>query len=187
MQVNVEYFFRLVYECFHGACPVSAAGLAAWLAHLWLYLIVIGYVLSALALFLIIYATVRLFELREREEKYYNTLLVAPETAEGVRSRWQHIESLASGAQPSEWREAIIEADIMLDEALARHGYQGDNIGERLRSVDATEIRTLQNAWEAHRVRNRIAHEGAAFPISETLARRTVAHYGTVLREFKVI
>lgn len=186
-QTNVEYWFRLFYECLHGACYGSTAGLSAWLAHLWIWIIVIGYVLSVIGLFVIIYCTVRLFELRRREEEFYSTPIVPPESATAMHPRWEHIQSLLEGASPSEWREAIIEADIMLDDVLTKQGYVGDGVGEKLKSVDKAELKTLQDAWEAHKVRNLIAHQGSTFDLSETVAGRTIAHYEAVFRELKVI
>jgi len=187
-QINVEYFFRLLYELFYGAhAPANYSVFSAFAAHLWLWIIVIGYALSILGLFIIVYSTVRLFELRKREDAYYSTLLLAPETKGGIHQRWQHIESLANGTSASEWREAIIEADIMLDGILAKHGYTGDGVGEKLKTADKTDFATLQDAWEAHKVRNQIAHQGSAFDLSEIGARRTIAHYGSVFHEFKVI
>lgn len=188
-QANVEYFFRLLYECLRGACYGSPgfAGFAAWLAHLWTWIVIIGYALAVIALFAIIYATVRLFELREREEEYYRTLIVPPEAAGGMHPRWEHIQSLLEGDSPSAWREAIIEADIMLDDVLAKRGYVGDGVGEKLMSADPDTFATLQNAWDAHKVRNLIAHQGSTFDLSEAVAGRTLAHYEAVFREFKVI
>lgn len=187
--MNVEYWFRLLYECFHGACygSTTLSGLSAWLAQLWLWIIGIGYALSVLGLFIIIYVTVRLFDLREREEKFYSTLLLTPEASREVHARWKHIEMLAEGASASEWREAIIEADIMLDDVLSQQGYTGVGIGEKLKSVDPSRFSTLQDAWEAHKVRNQIAHEGSAFNLSAELARRTISRFASVFREFKVI
>lgn len=180
-QINIEYWFRLLYDCLRGACyHLDPTQLTALLAHLWLWIIVIGYLLSVAALFTIVYTTVRLFELRKRESEHYKTLLpAAPEG--GAHPRWQHIELLMGSASQSEWREAVVEADIMLDDILKKRGYAGENVGERLKSAD---FATLQDAWEAHKVRNQIAHEGSAFELSETLARRTIARYGNVFREF---
>ena len=187
-QANVEYFFRLLYEWIFGPHAVfNYAGLQAFIAHIWTWIIVIGYALSVVALFVIVYCTVRLFELRKREELFYSTLIAPPEATGGVNPRWEHIESLALGASASEWREAIIEADIMLDDALERRGYVGDGVGEKLKSADPSEFRTLQDAWEAHKVRNQIAHEGSAFNISEPIARRTIVRYEAVFRELKAI
>lgn len=189
MQINVEYWFRLIYNCIRGACYGSSGGaeFSSWLTHLWLWIVVIGYIISVIALIVIVYSIMRLFELRKREEQHYRTLLVEPDAAGGAHPRWEHIQSLAEGASRSEWREAIIEADIMLDDILAREGYEGDGIGEKLKSADPSQFKTLQNAWEAHKVRNQIAHEGSAFDLSETVAHRTLAHYEAVFREFKVI
>lgn len=187
-QLNVEYFFRLLYECFHGACgSAQTAGLSALLAQVWVWITVIGYALSVIGLFVIIYATVRIFELREREGEYYRTVIAAPTALGGAHPRWEHIESLVESATPSAWREAIIEADIMLDDLLARQGYAGDSVGEKLKAADPARFTTLQDAWEAHKVRNQIAHEGSAFVLTEALTRRTIARFESVLHEFKVI
>lgn len=185
MQINVEYFFRQFYEWLYG--PHTAVGFEAVAAHLWLWIIVIGYALSVIGLFVIVYCTVRLFELRKREEEFYRTLIVLPDATSGTHPRWTHIESLIGGASPSEWREAIIEADIMLDDALAKQGYVGDGVGEKLKAIEPAELSSLQDAWEAHKVRNQIAHAGSTYELSESLARRTIARYESVFRELKVI
>ena len=188
-QANTEYWFRLLYECLHGACygSVGISGFLAWLAHAWIWITVIGYILAVVGLLIIIYCTVRIFEIREREEHFYNTLITPAEAEGGVHPRWEHIQSLLDAATPSSWREAIIEADIMLEDVLAREGYEGDGLGEKLKSADPDSFKTLQDAWEAHKVRNQIAHQGSAFELSETLARRTIAHFEAVFKEFKVI
>ncbi len=187
-QLNVEYFFRLLYDLFYGThAPANYSVFQTFLAHLWLWIIIVGYALSVIGLFVIVYAMIRLFELREREEEQYGTLLLAPETEGGMNRRWLHIESLGNGANASAWREAIIEADIMLDDMLTEQGYAGEGVGEKLKAVEPADFNTLQDAWEAHKVRNQIAHEGSAFALSETLARRTLARYESVFREFKII
>jgi len=187
-QANVEYFFRLLYEWIFGPHAVfNFAGLQAFIAHIWTWIIVIGYALSVIGLFIIVYCTVRLFELRKREELFYSTLITPPEATGGVNPRWEHIKSLAEGASASEWREAIIEADIMLDDVLARHGYVGDGVGEKLKAAEPENFGTLQDAWEAHKVRNQIAHEGSSFNLSESISRRTIGRYESVFRELKAI
>lgn len=186
-QSNVEYWFRLIYDCIHGACYGSMAGVSAFLSHLWLWVIAIGYILSVIALLCIVYLTVRLFELRRREHEHYSTLLVPAGTESNNHPRWEHIQKLIEGTNPSEWKEAIVEADIMLDDVLSKRGYAGVGVGEKLKSAHGKHFTTLQSAWEAHKVRNQIAHEGSSFSISDTLARRTIAHYEAVFREFKAI
>ena len=188
-QVNVEYFFRLFYDLFYGthATALSYASFQSMLAYVWLWIVGIGYALSIIGLLVIVYSTVRLYEIRKREAEYYSTLIPSAETTGGANLRWEHIEKLAGGTSPSEWKEAIIEADIMLDDVLAQQGYVGEGVGEKLKTADKLNFSTLQEAWEAHKVRNQIAHEGSSFVISDSLAHRTIAHYKAVCNEFKAI
>lgn len=188
-QINVEYFFRLAYDCIHGACysSVDTTQFSAWLAHLWLWVIIVGYVLAVVALIVIVYTTVRLFELREHEEKFYSTLIPQPGVGRDIHPRWEHIQSLSESTHPNDWRTAIIEADILLDEMLTERGYSGAGVGEKLKSADSKSFASLDDAWEAHKVRNQIAHEGSSFNIPETQVRRTLARYESVFREFQMI
>jgi hypothetical protein len=184
-QINVEHFFRLLYELIFGdGGRVSLTGFESFLAQLWFWIVVIGYVLALLGFLLIIYVMVQLFELRKREAVFYSTLIAAPEQDGEQSSRWQHIQSLIESGNPSEWREAITEADIMLDDVLAEHGVVGDTLGDKLRGA---RFATVKEAGEAHGIRNRIAHEGSQFDLTETLAHRTMAQYEAVFREFKAI
>jgi hypothetical protein len=187
-QSNTEYWFRLLYDCLRGRCygSISVNEFFSFLAHLWIWIVWIGYVLSVIALFMIVYTTMRIFQLRKREEEYYSTVIQEPGKEE-VSPRWQHIQSLANGANASEWREAIIEADIMLDDLLAKQGYVGDGVGEKLKGAQPHEFGTLSDAWEAHKVRNQIAHEGSAFVLSEAMVHRTIARYESVFKEFKAL
>lgn len=183
-----EIAIRLPFDLTNGPFVFfSSAEFQSMTANIWLWIIAIGYILSIIGLFVIVYATVRLFQLRKREESFYGTIIVAPETIGGINPRWAHIQSLIDSPNTSQWREAIIEADIMLDDMLTRQGYVGDGVGEKLKTVEPSDFSTLQDAWEAHKVRNQIAHDGSAFNLSEELARRTIARYTAVFREFKAI
>ena len=186
-QLNVEYWFRLFYDCIHGGCYGSVTGITGFLVHLWLWIIGIGYALSVVGLFVIVYCTVQLFELRHREDEYYRTLIPASDVKTDTHPRWERIMALVDGSSSSEWREAIIEADIMLDDVLTRQGYVGANVSEKLQSADKLTFTTLQDAWEAHKVRNQIAHQGSAFALSADLVRRTIGRYENVFKEFKAV
>ena len=188
-QANVEYFFRLIYDCFHGGCygSVDTSEFTAWLSHLWVIIVYLAYLIAIVAFVVIIYSLIRLFELRKREEEFYGTLILAPEEQGGMNPRWTHIQKLIESTNPSDWRAAIIEADIMLDDMLTRQGYSGAGVSDKLKNVERSDFTTLQNAWDAHKIRNQIAHEGTNFDLSQTLAQRTIAQYETVFKEFKLI
>ena len=188
-QVNVEFFFRLFYDLIYGthASALDYATLKAIAASLWDWLVVIGYTVALLALLVIAYSTIRLGDIRRREKIHYATLVDEPEAAVGASPRWGHIRELIGSERAAEWREAILEADIMLDDALRDAGYTGETLSDKLKSVDPSRLPSLQDAWEAHKVRNQIAHEGSSFDLSDTVARRTIMRFERVLGDLKAI
>ena len=88
-------------------------------------------------------------------------------------------------------RILIIEDDDRVSEALSvflrKRGYVGDGVANKLKDVKAVDLMSLNDAWEAHKVRNQIAHEGSAFTLSAELAQRTMARYEKVFREWGAI
>ena len=80
-----------------------------------------------------------------------------------------------------------MEADAILEDLTDHLDIEGVNIGERLKAADREKFKTLDDAWEAHIVRNRIAHEGSKFDLSQYEANRVVVLYENVFREFGYI
>lgn len=101
--------------------------------------------------------------------------------------KWKRVQEHINSDHPSDWKFAILEADIMLDELLDVLNYQGDTMSEKLKQVESSDFLTLDIAWEAHKVRNQIAHEGAEFLINEREAHRVIGLYEQVFTEFKCI
>ena len=99
--------------------------------------------------------------------------------------RWEEILTHLESANLNDWKVAIIEADIILEEMLDKAGYQGDSIGEKLKRVEKGDLSTLDQACEAHKVRNEIAHQGAEFALNQREAKRIVAMYQAVIEEFE--
>src|SRR3954466_15903770 len=89
---NVEYFFRLLYDLLFGGIH-GGATLAATAASWWVWITLIGYLLTLIGFSVIVYTTVRLFELRHKEEEQLGTLILSPE-AQDENPRWKHIQSL---------------------------------------------------------------------------------------------
>lgn len=75
-----------------------------------------------------------------------------------VVENWTHIRELANSSNTSDWNMAIIRADALLDDILRHLGYEGESMADRLKIVDSSQIRSLDEIWSAHRLRNMIAH-----------------------------
>lgn len=101
--------------------------------------------------------------------------------------KWERIVTLVESQSDSDWRLAILEADVMLDSILDKLDLPGDTMGDRMKAVEPSDFTTIENAWEAHKIRNQIAHEGPDFQLSQREARRVIELYRTVFEEFSVI
>jgi hypothetical protein len=184
--INLAYFFRLLYDALNGI-ETSGGGLGVTLAHIWSLYTYLAYVATLVAIGVLVYATVRFRQTEEEEAPKYTTEEPGVAEVTTERSRWNHIAALVESTSENDWRQAIIEADIMLDDLLAMHGYEGDSVGEKLKQGDPARFRTLRDAWDAHMVRNQIAHEGSAFALTDQIAYRTIAKYKNVFEEFRAI
>ncbi|MCK5059642.1 MAG: hypothetical protein KAR00_00635 [Candidatus Pacebacteria bacterium] len=101
--------------------------------------------------------------------------------------KWEKVLARVESSNPSDWKVAILEADIMLEEILEKMGYHGDTMSDRLKQVEKSDFTTIDLAWEAHKIRNAIAHEGGDFLLNERETRRVIDLYRQVFEEFYYI
>lgn len=111
----------------------------------------------------------------------------APRTENVNNRRWSNIQTLINSHSVNDWKQAIIEADIILYDLLDRMGYKGDSIGDKLKTVEPSDFLTLDKAWEAHKIRNRIAHKGSEYVLSRDDAEKAIELYREVFSEFYFI
>jgi hypothetical protein len=181
--INLEYFFSKVVPFFSALKDFIING------HTWSVIGTISSGFSIILIGVIIFSLVRmreiqLYEKREVEHEIKEALARDAEVERNENPRWRYIQTLLESPNESDWRIAVIESDTMLDEVLAERGYEGETISEKLKG---TNFSTVQNAWDAHNVRNQIAHEGSDFPISQIEARRTVKMFQNVFEELNVV
>lgn len=98
-----------------------------------------------------------------------------------VQSRWQTIENHVAKGGATHFRQAIIEADKLVDYALKQLGVRGDTMGERLRHSEA-RYSDYQGLWQAHKLRNRIVHEFDREILSFE-AKQNIARFRTALTD----
>lgn len=151
---------------------------------------IIAILFSLLFLTGFIYAKIRLgqlWEINEQNLRDAEKIWAARHETGGTHNvRWNSIQQKVSENNPESWKIAIIEADIMLDEVLTDAGYVGQSLGEKLKSANPESFTTIQDAWDAHKVRNEIAHVGGDFVLTQKTARETLVRFERVFREFGV-
>lgn len=167
----------------------SLSTILHWLNILWSTYAFLAYLVAILMLLLYVYASTRykqLSELREaavhERERIWDERFRSGPRNNRLEDMFRHIDS----DNPNDWKLAIIEADIILDEALKERGYAGQSLGERLRSISPSQLQSLDDAWQAHKVRNQVAHGGADFVLTKRLAEDTIKQYRRVFAELGV-
>lgn len=189
-EINLQHYLNIVIDFFVSHYPSFFGTTKSFIG----FLIGLSIPISILLFIGIIISVERLKVIRNKEDLIYNprpkvemaydpTAVPNREIAERWDRALMHIESKNS----NDWRQAIIDADIILGDLLTKMGYQGEGIGEQLKRVEKADFKTLNDAWEAHRVRNEIAHAGSDYSFNQHEARRVIHLYRKVFEEFYYI
>lgn len=109
-----------------------------------------------------------------------------PEDKNKNLEEWQKILTKGASLDENERKFAIIAADTLIEKILNLAGYTGENLGERLKKIEPSDLDSLNNLWEAHKVRNRIAHE-ADYKLSKEDAEQALKNFESALKELEYI
>ncbi len=186
--LNLEYIYLRIFDAFKNFDIIAILNtFIHWVNTIKPYTVA----LTIFLLYIFFYSTIRLWQVELAEEKKFHSR-IALKQAENLSAdqdtelndKWIKVQAHINSDNPAEWRLAVLEADIMLGDILEKMGYQGDSIGDKLKSVDKSDFLTLDSAWDAHKVRNQIAHEGTDFQLNEREAKRVIELYKKVFGEF---
>ena len=178
---SVTSFFGLT-----GGSGNGPDALFATLFFSWQIFAVLALIFSALLLYSIIYTKIKYGELHHT---FVHDLLHAEHEytrltgKHRVDDKWNEVLSRSNSENPNEWRLAIIEADIMLEDMLEKKGYSGKTIGEKLKGANKETFHTIGDAWEAHKIRNEIAHQGSDFILTKRITNEAIMRYQRVFDE----
>lgn len=181
--LNLEWLFLKIYKLFTEGIHVGSGGHSGFKNTVVFLLSLI----SLVFLCVIIYSVIKLKDRNKLNiHKMHDAIHAAGKTGEEKRDnkRWQIVLDFITSNSPNDWRLAVIEADNMLDDLTKEIGLPGENLGERLKNAPTGDFKTLNNAWEAHKIRNRIAHEGMAYELEYREAKHAIEMFESVLREF---
>ncbi len=170
---------------FVGGAP-TVEGVLGGMLLVWNIYTGLAFAFSAFFIFGIIYATQRTAQLEQLQDDYLRSqekLFAQIKYGNKSNDRWSDVMLHIQSGNPNDWRLAIIEADILLEESLEEMGLAGNTIGEKLKSASPTQFTTLDDAWKAHRVRNEIAHAGSDFVLTQKTAQETINQFKRVFVE----
>jgi hypothetical protein len=162
------------------------------------------YLLILFFITVIAYVTVRMLEIRKKEHEHIHHEIheyahkhaemekkkaerEVHATGRPKNERWEKILEHVYSPNQADWKLAIIDADEILFTLMNDMGFKGETLGDKLKNADRDEFRSLSAAWEVHAIRNRIAHEGLSYELSQREAKRVIALYEQIFHEFGYI
>jgi len=75
------------------------------------------------------------------------------------RKRWDEIiNKYTSPKTTDSMRLAVLESDSLVDKYLKDLRFPGEHFADRFAYMDKQQLKSVDGVWDAHRVRNEIAH-----------------------------
>jgi len=131
-----------------------------------------------------------IFLIRKDIEKYFEMLLESiAQTNEPQKISlevWQSVLDKLNSNNEDSYKQAVIEADKIFDDLLKKNGYQGEDMGGRLKQITQDQLSNLDEVWQAHKLRNRLVHE-PDFQLKEHEARRMIEIYQKAFENLEAI
>lgn len=186
MSINPLYIINAIIEFFFALFGSSGKSVAQFLNTQLVAIKVVAFIVVALLIAGIVYVGFQINTVfrRKRTKRVLDFFSSVP-PAKRVR-RWQVVLEKVESMNSSDWKFAVIEADNIVDEIIKHVGYQGTSFGERLAQIEPSDFDNLQNVWEAHKIRNRIAHE-AGHTLNQDEARQAIALFEKALKELQYL
>ncbi len=188
--LNIQQIYYWIYRLFKNLFYYYPTKILAIYYQYWPELMFLATIISLLCLVGLWYLYQKLKEVNEKDEAVFGTVITPFTDMEDQpykNERWERILNYMDSDSPTEWRLAILDADIILEKMLIKSGYHGDGVGEKLKQVERSDFNTIDSAWEAHKIRNTIAHSGSDVILTRRTAKKAIDLYRQVFEEFKYI
>lgn len=135
---------------------------------------ILGYVLIVIFIGATIYCAIALEDIKRRSKEALKNHFIqrAPSRKENpAMERWNQVTHAMTTSDEQQWRSAIIDIDIMLEEVVDAMGVEGETFGEKLKTL-GNHVPWIDAAWEVHKLRNILAHEGGRYQLNQREAYR---------------
>ncbi len=101
-----------------------------------------------------------------------------------VREMWNNVDLLMADEREASWVKAVFEADKILNYVLTLKNVAGANLGEKLKNGKSL-FGNVQVAWDAHKLRNQLAHE-VDIKLARHEAERAIRFFKESLRQLGI-
>lgn len=99
-----------------------------------------------------------------------------------LRKKWNKIEAHLGTNDYSQYKLAVIEADKIVDGIFKSMGLKGNDMIERMKTLNPEQLEAEESLEEAHKVRNKIIND-PSFNIEKNKTKETLDIYAKFLTE----
>jgi len=146
----------------------------------------LGLVLTIFFIGFTIYSMVKTGWLALRINRIEDAVLKIDISKKRTLKVWKNVERYFFSGSENDLKMAIIEADKILDDALRVAGFRGETLGERLKKITSDQLSTIEEIWEAHKLRNRLTHE-PGFKLNREVAEKILSIYEKTMVELGIL
>ncbi|HEY5221319.1 MAG TPA: hypothetical protein VIJ29_04260 [Candidatus Paceibacterota bacterium] len=144
-----------------------------------------GFVIALICFAGVVYFVIETGWFSLRAERFRHIVLQSNISKKEAQESWHKIEEHFYRGGESDLKVAILEADKLLNDALRDAGIIGIQLGDRLKKASTEQVPNLNELWQAHKLRNQIAHE-PNFKLKRELAERALGIYETALKNLGI-
>lgn len=102
---------------------------------------------------------------------------LSPKLIEEIQTEWKKL------IREDSPRQAIMDADKLLDHALTKMGYTG-SLGAKLKKTPKL-FGNINDVWAAHKVRNNIAHK-INYEVTEVIYKKTMLQFKQAFKDLNI-
>ncbi|MFC1756917.1 hypothetical protein ACFLZC_02060 [Patescibacteria group bacterium] len=183
--INVEYIFQKVYDFFIWLWTFAFGGSQGFAGPSSTVIIVVAFISVVLAIG-VAYNLYKIFRMNKQHLAEL-TKIVTDVSHEERKTEWDGIKKHIDSDNESDWRMAVLEADSLMEDIIKKIGYKGETFGDRLSKVKSSQLKSIDEVWFAHKMRNRIAHEGKRFKLTKGSAQKIIDSYEKAFKELEYI
>jgi len=154
-------------------------------AHLFFRIKLGSGIISALLFIAIVYLVIKSNTIGVKMEAYSEAFSQKSFTVpkKKMLKKWAEIQARAQSTYEADYKLALLDADKLFDETLKLMGFQGKDMGERLKMVNKDQLSNLEEIWWAHKLRNQMVHETRS-KTARGDVQRAIAAFEKSFKEF---
>lgn len=112
--------------------------------------------------------------------------LVVDKHKNQLKLKWEEIKKGLISENESEWKVAVISADNLIDGIMAKMGYAGETMEERLLKIPPGQIENLEDLKKAHEIKKKVVYD-ESFRLDREKAEEAILCYEEFLKIFDVL